>query len=54
MNRLPLPRKTSAATGRGAGPRRADPGGVLIPAAAAFGALSLVGCLPTATRRPAR
>ncbi|CAM5471698.1 sensor histidine kinase [Streptomyces californicus] len=51
MNRLSLPRKTSAANGRGAGPRRPDPGGVLVPAVAAFGALSLVGWwwgLPTA------
>ncbi|NEA13291.1 hypothetical protein G3I27_34950, partial [Streptomyces sp. SID10692] len=51
MNRLSLPRKTSAANGRGARPRRPDPGGVLVPAVAAFGALSLVGWwwgLPTA------
>ncbi|MFD4237240.1 hypothetical protein [Streptomyces sp. NPDC058542] len=38
-------------TARGPGPRWADPGGLLVPAAAAFGALSLVGWwwgLPTA------
>ncbi|WP_274030150.1 sensor histidine kinase [Streptomyces sp. MMBL 11-1] len=38
-------------TPRGPGPRWADPGGLLVPAAAAFGALSLVGWwwgLPTA------